>query len=737
MKQFKSNVKIISLILVIVMCFGILVGCIPNGNNGDDNQGNNSTGNNNGGGNGNGGSDVVDPNPTPDPNAPHVCSYGSWTIVKEPTNEADGLKERKCECGKVEQEVIKASDTEHFIIYRNLKTADYPEQNGYNSSEGLLDLPHPTAEGYSFIGWYTASIGGDLVDYIPKGSSADYVLYAHWDLITYDITYKNAPNNTNPISYNIESKLKLETPKWSGLVFTHWSDDNGNIYSPDENITALPENMYGDLTLTANWKVLRNIATPAGEGAELKSSFAGDDGFLYFFYDLGTIEHVVLDNINPDMYYKYEGLPITLTLSKTVSISEEKAESIAQTVSKSVSTTSSWEGTKSFSETNSSNWNAHIGGSIEGEVGSGKLLKNVCNWSVKMKVEGSYDWGGEESSTEGWTNSMGGSSGETDTTSNTVSTSIAYKEEITTEITESITISSDLPSGYYAYVHAGNIRVIAVLSYEISTGCLYVNTYSRLDNMHSMIMYYPNVNELNNPAVEGLDFTIPEDEIVNMIENSYYVKYDANGGEGTMPTTLHSVDGNQKLAKNTFTKTGCLFAGWELETKDGVKILLDEESVTNIGVPLETVTLKALWTGDPAYDKDVVYTLTTKTGSYASEPQMRYSALIEYRNRTADSVEIRITWTSIKDHGYNSYGQNFEFSCGGVGSGGVRICGWDGLQYGYASVTKASGWVKISLNTAAATSIKLAIKYWQTDSYGNWYNEKMNTTWTVDIPAAK
>ena len=90
---------------------------------------------------------------------------------------------------------------------------------------------------------------------------------------------------------------------------------------------------------------------------------------------------------------------------------------------------------------------------------------------------------------------------------------------------------------------------------------------------------------------------------------------------------------------------------------------------------------------------------------------MRYSALIEYRNRTEDSVEIRITWTAIKEHGYNSYGQNFEFSCGGVSSGGVRICGWDGLAYGYASATKESGWVKISLNTSGETTVKLTVKY--------------------------
>ena len=298
MKNSKANIRIISLILAVVMCLGIFVGCVPNidngdntGNNGNTNQGNNDSNDNgsnddaNGGGEGNGNN----------PDEPHTCSFGDWVIVKEPTNSVDGLRERKCDCGKVEQEVIVASNTEYYIKYRNLKSADYPEESGYNSKDGLLDLPQPEATGYTFIGWYTASSGGELIDYIPEGSKKNYILYAHWELVSYEITYKNVPNNVNPTSYNIESKLKLETPKWSGLVFTHWSDEDGNIYTPSENITSLPEKTSGDMILTANWKVLRNIVTPAQNGSMLYSVYSGEEGNLYFYYDLGTIEHVVLD----------------------------------------------------------------------------------------------------------------------------------------------------------------------------------------------------------------------------------------------------------------------------------------------------------------------------------------------------------------------------------------------------------------------------------------------------------
>lgn len=763
METTRKNIRVIALILVVVMSLSVFVGCIPNTNNGN-NAGNNDQNNSgNGVGGSNDGSSNGENSNTDDPSDnTHTCTFGNWVVVKEPTNDEDGLQERKCGCGAVEQKVIKASGSEYFIIYRNLKSADYPEQNGYNSNEGLLDLPQPEAEGYTFIGWYTASIGGELVDYIPEGSTQNYILYAHWDLVSYDITYKNVPNNANPTSYDIEDKLKLETPKWSGLVFTHWSDEEGNTYFPNENITTLPENISGDLTLTANWKVLRNIATPAGEGAELSRVYSGDEGLVFFFYDLGTIEHVVLDDIDPNLYYKSEGMPISLTLSKTVTIGEETAKTISNTISKSITSSQSWNLSYDFAETHSKNWNSEISAGIETEVGGGweteiggevggniggddgegftaglsakfsASHKDFYNWSVKSHIDTTYSWGGEDSTTEQWGESFGQSYEESDTYSKDITSSLAYKQEISSEVTENYSIGADLPSGYYAYVHAGNIRVIAVVTYDTATGNLYLNTYSRLDNMHSMIMYYSDVNQLNNPSVEGLDFTIPEDEIVNFVNNSYYIKYDANGGEGTMPTTLHSVDGNEKLATNTFTNSGKLFVGWELKTDDGVKILLDGQSVTNLGSALETVTLKAIWEKDPALD--VVYDLKTVSGSYTSEPQISYSALIQYRNRTSNSVEIRVIWTATKHSGYNYHAQNVEFSVGNATSGTVVIVPEGDWENGYSSRTAESPWFTVSLDTADAASINLKVHYWQ-ESRGNKVNDKINTYWTIDIPA--
>lgn len=738
MNDSKQFSKIIALILVIVMSFSIFAGCTPNTNGGDTgNNGQNNSGNNDNNDN----KDDVGGDTSEEPSDDtHTCAFGEWVIVKAPTNSEDGLQERKCECGAVEQKVIKASGGDYAIHYNNLKTAEYPETTGYNSSEGLLSLPKPVAEGYIFIGWFTKSIGGDIVDYIPKDSTKDYVLYAHWDLVTYDITYKNVPNNTNPTTYNIESKLKLKSPEWSGLEFDYWSDEDGNKYIPDINITAMPENMSGDLILTANWKTRRNLATPARGDQEINVGFSSEDGYVFFHYYLGTIEHVILDSndeISNNLYYKSEGMPISYTLSKTVTIGEETSKTISNTISESVSKSVATENSYNFASNQSTNWSEQLSSSVGAEIGTeADYGVAKVSASITASIETNIGVGGSSGTSSGWGSSVSTQNETSTENSKTVSSSLAYMEEISTTTEETIHVPADQPSGYYAYVHAGNIEVNAVVIYEIATGCLYINTYSYLDNMHSMVMYYPDVNSLNNPAIDGLDFTIPKETIINKIESSYYVKYDANGGEGTMPITMHSVDGNEKLATNTFTNSGKIFVGWQYETDDGIQILLDGQSVTNLGSALETVTLKALWEGDP--DLDVIYDLKTVTGTYDSEPKITYSALIQYRNRTEDSVEIRVIWTATKHSGYNYHAQNVKFTVGNVTSGKVEIVPEGDWEKGYSSRTAESPWFTVSLDSADATSIGLKVYYWQTTNGGKTVvNVKINQTWTITIPACK
>ena len=73
--------------------------------------------------------------------------------------------------------------------------------------------------------------------------------------------------------------------------------------------------------------------------------------------------------------------------------------------------------------------------------------------------------------------------------------------------------------------------------------------------------------------------------------NSYTVKFDGNGAEGTMADQSFTYDVEQALTANGFTKTGYTFAGWKL----GDTTYEDGATVKNLATS-EEITLIAQWT---------------------------------------------------------------------------------------------------------------------------------------------
>jgi len=506
-----------------------------------------------------------------------------------PTGSSTGLTEGShCSvCGTVikAQEIIpKLEGSYHSIIYRNLKTAEYPEITEYEESEGLLELPSPEADGYVFVGWYTASVGGDVVDYIKKGSTEDYILYAHWELEEYDIIYWEAPEHSNVESYNVESRIILQPAKWSGLKFMGWQDQNGNI------ITEIPKGTSGDLELTATWKLQRNLAVQ-GNNEKTLAVYDEANEVFYYIYEIGTIEHVVLDQLNvntPNLKYHTGAGDLEFGLESSVTIENSIANSIANTVSESVSSSDEWEESKEWAKEKSEEHNVNVTVGVEVDAGM-----------VTASVEAGYGYTNTTTSSWGGSSVVGGSTS-TETGKETESSSeLAYLESISTTVTATVTIEKDMPEGYYSYVHAGNVRVFGVVTYVPKSGNFKLSTYSMLDNMHEMVLYYPDVKALNSQSCETLEYNIPRDEILAMVEEAYYVSYDANGGEGEqMKISVNTVGEDIYILENEYTREGYTFGGWELRGEDGSYKLLEGgttvEDISSRG--RERITLYAHWT---------------------------------------------------------------------------------------------------------------------------------------------
>lgn len=78
---------------------------------------------------------------------------------------------------------------------------------------------------------------------------------------------------------------------------------------------------------------------------------------------------------------------------------------------------------------------------------------------------------------------------------------------------------------------------------------------------------------------------------------AYTVKYDANGGTGDMTAAAAVYDKELTLSPNTFTKTGCQFAGWAFSA-DGELAYADGANVKNLtDIPNGEVILYAVWNG--------------------------------------------------------------------------------------------------------------------------------------------
>lgn len=126
--------------------------------------------------------------------------------------------------------------------------------------------------------------------------------------------------------------------------------------------------------------------------------------------------------------------------------------------------------------------------------------------------------------------------------------------------------------------------------------------------------------------------------------------------------------------------------------------------------------------------------------------KMTYDVVIEYRNRTATSVELYVTWTAtmwgLHDPGpYNAYGQYFKASVGSVSTGNVNVVPWgtwSSRSVSARSETAGSGWFEVDLSTTDATSLAMSVYYWQTNYNGDdmsYTLEHLDTTWYIDIPA--
>ena len=116
-----------------------------------------------------------------------------------------------------------------------------------------LSLPTTTREGYTFQGWYTEMEGGIPVSEALSSINADLILYAHWTIndytLTYDVNGGNALSTDHKeVTYNT-AYGELPTPTRTGYTFGGWYTQaiGGDAVSSETIMGA------ADVTIYAHW----------------------------------------------------------------------------------------------------------------------------------------------------------------------------------------------------------------------------------------------------------------------------------------------------------------------------------------------------------------------------------------------------------------------------------------------------------------------------------------------------
>ena len=275
--------------------------------------------------------------------------------------------------------------------------------------------------------------------------------------------------------------------------------------------------------------------------------------------------------------------------------------------------------------------------------------------------------------------------------------------------------------------------------------------------------------------------------------NTYTVTYNANGGSvspASKTVTYDSTYGD--LA--TPSRTGYSFAGWFTAASGGTQITSGAKVTTasnhtiyahwtaneytytikyvssngtNLGSSSITKPYGATATVTPpaksGYDTPASQTITwdatsktitftyrpsavtipSKSAKWCDDPQMTYAIQIEYRNRTANSIEMRVVFTNTIANGYDTYRMSFYGSIGNASIPSTDVVpfgAWKSWSNSARSLTGTSPWVTVSLSTTNQASVSVHVELYHYNVNGtNMYDyagfARVYETWSVTVPA--
>ncbi len=188
--------------------------------------------------------------------------------------------------------------------------------------------------------------------------------------------------------------------------------------------------------------------------------------------------------------------------------------------------------------------------------------------------------------------------------------------------------------------------------------------------------------------------------------NTYTVRFNANGGSGTMANQGFTYDRASALRANSFTRTGYTFGGWA-KSASGAKEYNDKQSVSNLSATHgATVDLYAVWTGN-AYT--VKFNANGGSGSMADQ-SFRYGTAQALRANAFSRTGYAFAGWATSASGSKVYNNQQSVNNLTTTSGGTVTL--------YAVWTKAT-YMVIDLSSGSSSS-KYPVSYLTSVPSGGW-----------------
>ena len=507
-------------------------------------------------------------------------------------------------------------------------------------------------------------------------ATAGHTIDVEWEANSYNIAYdKNGGTGSMPnqsMTYGIEKNLSKNAFTRPGYTFTGWKmndKDNGTSYHDEDIVKNLTDVDGGTVTMYAQWikngyiiKYDRNGGTGSMPdqtmqydiSAKLTKNAFTREGYSFTGWRLGdassgteyTDEQSVTnltesDNGSVTMYAQWSPISYTIAFDKnrTDAIGTTSSMSMKFDVAKNLTT-------NGFSSASSKfvGWNANADG-------TGTAYKDGQNVKNMTSTDGATVTLYAVWSTNTYTVSfVDGHDGTTITTAripyggNATPPTKPHHDGYTptswdgdyTDVTSDRTITLGYrPNAYrIAFKSNGGTGSMpnqdmeygkeSALSSNLFTKTGYTFSGWRFGNSNTGTQYSDRQKVVNLTAVDGDVVTM----YAQWVPNGYTIKYNSNGGTGTMPNQSMTYDVSSKLDANRFTRSGYTWIGWRRDNAASGKVYRNRQEVMNLlSATGGTTTMYAQWSPNSytvtfidGFDGKTIGAETVAYGSNATEP---------------------------------------------------------------------------------------------------------------------